>query len=811
MIPVASSHKHVAPPNHSHQDQSILQIGRIHSSEKLLLDQVQSQKSADAPPHPMLFGTPDHSHSPNRRHNYPSLHLGEDRPPSLQSSENTSPSLQSGENTSRSEVDVVQNSDDLGAITPKTDDGMYTIYDRGNTHSPVPRSLPGALVAQRVNDFENFVAETAHSEGLLKIPMPPTSLLCSIYAEELKPKIEETDKQRHAPIRASTALFSEHAGDSSDSGSEPAAEISARAPTSGDIDDILVNTPDMHATGDDGNLEDDAPPGVESLQELIPEALPPAIVHVESATLQTASPPSSSIHEIDSMEKVPPHWVHQRRSNVSARTESYSSPDSPPSSASGHSRLFGSWRKDQDLFTEEPSFSYDGEADHQSPIQSRHPPSPLANESFVGSPIPATTTGFHRARENKGNYEASNIKQHDEIDLPHSFELSHQENESDEEYVAPISDAVSHQRWSAPVHALDPVDAKRWLGRSGKGKRGIAEDALFRQASIDVTSLPSTRRHGQDRPRRSGEYPSSAFIGAGGDRTSRDTAPRFGALPSRIPVMPTSGRPLAAQRAKRSSSTSAARYEDWPEYAPSNMDDASRVGRRHQSDMSFGATDRKADMLPPELLGRPEHDDVYWNMDCGIPERFGGRGWRRRFGRSSYHRESIELRWMKHLLRRRRRGNMDEGSSINGHTIDGEGNARWPRSGDRDLRFESELDQETVFSLLNRICPECGFRITVRRGNFKMKMEVPCGGDLEPLLVSVVLVRTSHGRSTMVCLSRSREDISGGPSKDIHAAATLLRKRLESHVEFIEDSFASLYLESGSGTTDIESRLGKEE
>lgn len=400
-------------------------------------------------------------------------------------------------------------------------------------------------------------------------------------------------------------------------------------------------------------------------------------------------------------------------------------------------------------------------------------------------------------------------------------------------------------------------------------------------------------------------------------------------------------------------------------------DDESRVGRRHASDVSFGASDRKAAMLPPELLGQPdkEAEDAFWDM----PDRFVGGvrpRRRRRFVRlvgggsaheadnvvggkggggggdtASYHgqRESNEMKTLvKNLLMLRRRprrlpgggwGGIDEPSVLSKrkrarlqHALQlkhqqqeggkknaaaaaggfvvmsadessgGGSNISSSRGGRNDgdddnnnndvMMFESQLNQDTVFQLLNRICPECGFRIVVRRGNYKMKMEVPCGGDLEPVLVSMQLFKRNNcgnnnsnsgssgkcllssssggrgcedeheddgnekryayvddggggaaldeddsmgnnnrrkegrdrrrrraegggedgngggGGGTLVTLCRSRDDVSNGPVKDIVAAATLLETRLAEHVEYIDDSFASLYADESATTLD---------
>jgi len=85
--------------------------------------------------------------------------------------------------------------------------------------------------------------------------------------------------------------------------------------------------------------------------------------------------------------------------------------------------------------------------------------------------------------------------------------------------------------------------------------------------------------------------------------------------------------------------------------------------------------------------------------------------------------------------------------------------------------------------------------VVVRRPNYKMKIEVPWGNGETPLVVSINLTRVSHGRGTLITISRSREDQFRGPTRDIEVAGSVLRKRLASHVEFIEDSFASLYFD----------------
>lgn len=679
--------------------------------------------------------------------------------------------------------------------------------DTGTSHS-IARKLPGKLVEQRVNAFENVIGEDVDDISELKVPMPSTPLLPPVSTEELRLNTASTPPSLK---RGSTALFSEHSGYSSDDELDTRIELKKRTPNSGEVDELVGISVDISLTDTDA-AEDDAPTGVESLKELMPVVNQSQNGTEKKITLSTEVRPESSkivlshssersglslddcIAEVDSMEKIPSLRLQTCRSYMSAHTESYSSPDSPSTTALGPTRPATTWMKHEDLFAEEPSIPFDGALEDKSSLRLDE--------------FPILSLGTHsngHLSERKGDFnnntKNSNVLKQLQANWPHSLGRSSNEQDGSEHSVPSLSNGTSSERWSAPV-VFDQPYPKRWLGRSGKEKRGVPEDLLFRQASIDVTSLPSTRRHKHDR-QRGISYNSNQ---GGGDRNSRDAVPLFGALPSRIPVMPKSGRPPPSQRTGRSSSASASRYENWPEYMPSTADEASRLGRRHASDMSFGATARKADMLPPELLGKANDSD-YPHID-NLPERFGGRGWRRRrFGLG--HRDSIEVKFVvRNLLRRRRKGNLDNGESIINQDKD-DGQTKWPGGAEKDLRFESELEQDTVFSLLNRICPECGFRITIRRGNFKIKMEVPRGGDLEPLLVSVVLIRISHGRNTLICLSRSKEDASGGPIKDIYSAATLLRNRLESHVEFIEDSFASLYLEGGSATPDTESHLGR--
>lgn len=64
-------------------------------------------------------------------------------------------------------------------------------------------------------------------------------------------------------------------------------------------------------------------------------------------------------------------------------------------------------------------------------------------------------------------------------------------------------------------------------------------------------------------------------------------------------------------------------YDDDDDDDDYNDDDGdNRVDRRHANNMSFGASYRKATMLPPELLRQPDNEaeDAFWDM----PDSFVG-------------------------------------------------------------------------------------------------------------------------------------------------------------------------------------------
>lgn len=564
----------------------------------------------------------------------------------------------------------------------------------------------------------------------------------------------------------------------------------------------------------------DAPAAVESLQELIPERMPRDISSNSFMDIGDASMEGDMGQEYsgdtENVSLLPPLLLPAIRSDVSLRTESYSSPDSPtsgllmrgnmPSPIQSKSRA--SWQKDQDVFSEEPLMTgftgaLDGTtSDRESPGGANK--LPYENDGRLDVCMNETETTQSHVDESYGSDDeigisdiAGEIVSADKLE---TIEVAGEAGDSDIERNA-VSGRSGRTRWSVHVPRADEVGTMRKFGRGGKARNGESDDALIRQSSLDVAWLHSQRYN--DRPRGEDMY------------RSRESWRKLTPLGQRVPVMATGGRPKCVHTG-RSVSSSGTRYEDWPEYTPSDTEDGTPVGRRHCSDMSFGATDRRAALLPPELLGKPNDDDAFWDNANTSSERFSGRHiWRRRFAKTSAQRESSETRGgvMKHFSWRRKRA-LPPSTSIDayeegvGDKVEGcgEGSKRVVTS-EREVEFELALTSDTVFSLLNRICVECGFRITVRRGKHKMKIEVPCGGDIEPMLVSVSLTKVAHGQHTSVTLWRSKDDVSGGPTKDIHAAGTLLRKRLESQVEFIEDSFASLYID-GSVGTELESRLG---
>lgn len=341
----------------------------------------------------------------------------------------------------------------------------------------------------------------------------------------------------------------------------------------------------------------------------------------------------------------------------------------------------------------------------------------------------------------------------------------------------PVTTSTQARNWA-------PGTSPRHL-QSTNSTRGVSESLLFRQASIDVTGLNAQSLH--DRPRSS---PGSAV---------RAIGTRFGIATSRLSQAVSARGKTSPGPATRSASAMDNRFDDWPEYTPSRQEDLSALGRRHVSDLSFGVKDRKKDMLPVELLKEEGMD----RKRCGnvdMEDRMVGKGWKKRLGIAAGVRELSDTRATVRSILRRRRKTLLSGSGDN--TVrrmeshyGSEMSVRKAFNHERDYKFECELGLDTVFSLLTRICGDCGFVVTVRKCNHKMKVEVPWEGEGVPLLVSISLTRVAQGRNTCVTLSRSKDDESGGPGKEIEAASVLLQKRLSSHVEYIEDSFASLYFD----------------
>lgn len=321
----------------------------------------------------------------------------------------------------------------------------------------------------------------------------------------------------------------------------------------------------------------------------------------------------------------------------------------------------------------------------------------------------------------------------------------------------------------------------------GKNMRGIAANKLFRQASVDVSSLRSSTIL-MDRPKSRGGSESSRFV------PSMLGVLRIGksSHPNDTPSVTAFSASLATSDKQPS--------QDWQEHTASADDDGPRLTRRHASDMSFGIKARKHDMLPSELLDQDGTDDhaVHVDETDRLIDRTSPKTWKKRFGRSSLQREESKVvSW--NLLRRRKKSNLQDLLPTPLPTLDNDSFHRAAAQKnllrDREFRFESELDPDTVFSLLNRICPQCGFSVAVRRGSHKLKVQVPSDGKGAPLLISVMLSRMSSGKNTLISVTRSRDDLSGRPANDIDLAGTLLKKRLDGHVEFIEDSFQSLPLD----------------
>ncbi|CAN8076284.1 unnamed protein product [Agarophyton chilense] len=256
---------------------------------------------------------------------------------------------------------------------------------------------------------------------------------------------------------------------------------------------------------------------------------------------------------------------------------------------------------------------------------------------------------------------------------------------------------------------------------------------------------------------------------------------------------------IPLQNVGRSQSTAEKPIGDWTEITPYEANKESRLSRRHLSDLSFGVRERQKDMLPKELI--PDDfrtDDEFTDLDEPVVDRLGGKKWKR--GIIAACKDVSECRKMvANLWKRRRNGTpIEEGLSgpqrmyrVDSHR------SQTRRSGPHEIgvKFDSTLSQDTVFRLLDRLCPDIGVSVVARKPNHKLKVTVSIPGQNRPLLLSIHLTRQSHSRGTTVVLARSKDDQSGAARKHIEITGLSLRQKLEENLEFIEDSFSSRLLE----------------
>lgn len=547
----------------------------------------------------------------------------------------------------------------------------------------------------------------------------------------------------------------------------------------------------------------EAPAGVDSLQELIPEVIPdvtdakkpqfsdgepleaevPKSPRIKDSTSDGTLGEAAivSVTSMEGLEKLPSFTLPRIRSDTSFRTESYSSPNSPMHSSSTESTSQGrhrdSWRaSDHDLFSEDPMMDMEG----SSFSASRQ----LARETSGSNFDPAVLDDF----------DSTKMVSTPAIQSKRRASTNSSENEIDTS--TPVTSSAGRDSAQSRVEELESEHSWQNCGKSSKCSEDTAERVAYRQASVDVTSRGSPsvsrdRRVLKDRAR---------------SKFSRRSPSH---MKGRAAVVPRVGRPMAGSKMGRSVSTSETRFEDWPEYRPSRDELPAGLSRRHQSDMSFGSKSRKGVLLPEETSESNGPMVVgYKHTEDEIPHRFGGarRGWKFGFGRSPASKEGGDVKGvMKHILRRRRKiSNLDECVSRNGvvgkmdshHRSSVDKPSRRSVSMDAEFSFEIELPQDSAYALLGRICSDCGYRVVVSRPLYKMKVEIPLSGGTTWLLTSITLAKVWHGRGTHLSISRSKEDTSGGTDGEIESAGLLLRTRLEAHVEFLEDSFASLKLGS---------------
>lgn len=744
-----------------------------------------------------------------------------------------------------------------------------TSMDPSSPRKPVDRgkrrpnrdsgSRPAAsLVAKRVDAYESFLATTeAEINTPIKLPMPESPVLSSTHASEgavispakdnlitkLQTNLSEvevcennthtarsTESQDELSMASTGNLSSRFEDDDVNDPStdcsvgEPQNAANLRIQGSGDSREISSSVETESSSQPKASTQFDdieAPLGVESLQELIPEVIPgvgrkrpvpppqrfvgaipdrePHLFpeHPLDDMPEFTLDDDDTIIRVESMEKLPSFSLSRQGSLASLQTESYSSPDSPVHRSPGQiglqSRHRESWRaSDHDLFSEDPMM----ECKNIQESSISNATSRISANEF-GSLIDSTRI------ENSLVEDYDSAKMIVGVRRAESRKSASSESDEDEGHaLTPFPKPADRSSWQRRSEELDYVQSQRPIAINVASNSGLLEHVADRQPSVDATTLSSSTLI--DRERSTGR--------------DRSLMARFSPsrMSSKVVSAPVSGQPLPSSMAGRSISASDGRYEDWPEFLPS-LGDVGAGERRHRSDMSVGANQRRKDMLPFEVLHGHSLNESSRDMERNGALRFRStrRRWMRIFGRSTESREENDVKGaVKNILRIGRRPLItdesflpedkridsalgDKGTDSAYRALVGRPNRR-SVSVACDFRFDIELGQETVFSLLNRICPECGFNVTVRRPTYKMKVELPCEVGRVPLLVSIQLLRSSQGKGTFVSMGRSKEDQSGGPVTDIEAAGVLLRKRLGSHVEFIEDSFAQLYMQDSA-------------
>ncbi|CDF32116.1 unnamed protein product [Chondrus crispus] len=551
----------------------------------------------------------------------------------------------------------------------------------------------------------------------------------------------------------------------------------------------------------------DAPPAAESLQELIPEYVPRvqpdfAMAPQEDFGDKVRSPdpnlfpecpleemPEISLEDdtivrVESMEKLPSFSLSRQGSLASLQTETYSSPTSPDQSAASQAgfraQRHDKWRaSDHDLFAEDPMTESStntgnlyGQADTRRRMEKR------ITENDLGSVIDSAYFENSLVDDfDSSNMIASMPREGSRRDAPSDSE------EGEEHIATPFATLGDRSSWQRRSEELDFVQPAGLPNREIDNK----SEKLVRKTTTESTALSTSTLSDRERTK-----------GGEGSLIGRIL---HSPMSSHVYLSPVAGQPLPSSKVGRSMSASDSQYNNWPEYQPS-IGDSALVSPRHRSDVATGTTARQRDLLPFEVLHAHTLNDDYMERDFPIRFRGPRRAWSRIFRRSTASREANDVRGaVRSILRLGRRPLItDEELDAVDRGLDStyrhanEKPSRRSGTVTSDYMFDIDIEQDAVFTLLNRLCLESGFNVTVRRPNYKMKVQVPCEGTRVPLLVSIQILKSSLGRGTCVSMVRSRDDQSGGPVTDIEAAGVLLRKRLGSHVEFIEDSFSELYM-----------------